>query len=177
MTFGKPVVSLVALCWVLLMLQAGYAANTSEAVFGQSASFSGGTWELGGTYRAGILAAFKEVNNKGGVRNRTLRLASMDDQYNATKTVANLAALLAQESSLLSFIGLTGSDCTDAAVAYALPKNISIVGPYAGTKGHSREVPGWPHQYSRRISRRGCCHSQTPARKQTPPQNFDNLSK
>ena len=107
-------------------------AAVNEIIFGQSASFSGGVWENGGRFKAGIEAAFAEVNAAGGVNNRTLRLVSVDDQYDAAKIPANVAKLLA-ENNLIAFAGFTGSPTVVAAVPYATTAKMPMIGPLTGT--------------------------------------------
>jgi ABC-type branched-subunit amino acid transport system substrate-binding protein len=55
----------------------GVAADT--IVFGQAAVLEGPASALGQGMRAGIGAAFEEVNKKGGVNGRKLKLLSVDD--------------------------------------------------------------------------------------------------
>ena len=108
-------------------------AHGAEIVFGQSASFSGGVWENGIPYRAGILAAFKEANDQGGVNGRLLRLVSIDDQYKAANIPGNVAQLLQQEPSMIGFVGFTGSTPCVVAASIAASKGLPLIGPYTGT--------------------------------------------
>ena len=48
--------------------------SSERILFGQSAAFSGPAAELGKSMRSGILAAFKEKNDSGGVNGRRLEL-------------------------------------------------------------------------------------------------------
>ena len=105
---------------------------TADIVFGQSASFSGDTWVAGIDYRAGILSAFKEVNDQGGVNNRTLRLVSLDDQYIATNVPANVAQLL-REPNLLALVGFTGSSPSVVGATLATAAKMPYVGALTGT--------------------------------------------
>lgn len=63
------------------------AAEKSELVLGQSAPFSGPSGQLGREYREGALAWFAEVNRRGGIHGRKLRLESLDDRYEPTLTL------------------------------------------------------------------------------------------
>ena len=117
---------------LLFQLLVGSWAAASDIWFGQSASFSGGAWEPGGRFKAGIEAAFAEVNAAGGVNNRTLRLVSVDDQYDVAKIPANVAKLLA-ENNLIAFAGFTGSSTVVAAVPYATAAKMPMIGPLTGT--------------------------------------------
>ena len=110
----------------------------SEIVFGQSASFSGGVWEAGGRYKAGIEAAFYETNQQGGVNNQSLRLVSVDDQYDERKIAANVAQLLTA-NNLTAFIGFTGSSTSIAAIPYATAARLPFIGPLTGTAAIRQE--------------------------------------
>ena len=116
-------------CFMILTLH----CLASDLVFGQSASFSGGVWENGIPYRAGILAAFKEANDQGGVNGRLLRLVSIDDQYKAANIPGNVAQLLQQEPSMIGFVGFTGSSPCVTAASIAASKGLPLIGPYTGT--------------------------------------------
>lgn len=55
---------------------------TPDAIlFGQAAALEGPSSALGQSMRQGILAAFAEINTKGGVHGRKLHLVSRDDGY------------------------------------------------------------------------------------------------
>ena len=120
------------LLFAISQLLVNSLAAASDIWFGQSASFSGGAWEPGGRFKAGIEAAFAEVNAAGGVNNRTLRLVSVDDQYDIAKIPANVAKLLA-ENNLIAFAGFTGSSTVVAAVPYATAAKMPMIGPLTGT--------------------------------------------
>eukprot|EP00759_Apiculatamorpha_spiralis_P033293 PhF_6_TR34641/c0_g1_i1/m.50414 len=78
-------------------------AQQAEVLFGQSASFSGGAWEPAGRYDAGLLAAFKEVNDVGGVNGRLMRIISYDDQYIVANIKPNFDKLM-QIPNLFIFV-------------------------------------------------------------------------
>ena len=64
-------------------LLAAHGVYEDSIVFGQSAALSGDARELGTNMRLGVLAAFEEANDSGGVHGRMLRLESRDDRYEA----------------------------------------------------------------------------------------------
>ena len=61
--------------------------SDQRILFGQSAAFSGPAQEPGINMRKGILAAFKEVNDAGGVHGRMVELTSRDDAYEPEATI------------------------------------------------------------------------------------------
>src|SRR5665647_427808 len=65
----------------------GEAGVTSDRIlFGQAAALAGPSSALGQGMRQGILAAFAEVNAKGGVHGRKLELISRDDGYDPDRS-------------------------------------------------------------------------------------------
>src|ERR1700691_6428234 len=70
-------------------------------LFGQAAALSGPSSALGVKMRQGILAAFAEVNAKGGVHGRKLVLISRDDGYDPDPSAAETIKLT-QEDKVVS---------------------------------------------------------------------------
>ena len=104
----------------------------AEYVFGQSLVMSGPQGSIGAEYRDGILAAFSETNRGGGVNGHMLRLASRDDQYNASLVPNNMQLLLQQEPGMLAYVGSAGAAPTVAAATIAKQYRIPLIGAYAG---------------------------------------------
>eukprot|EP00667_Euglena_gracilis_P012289 EG_transcript_12616 len=81
---------------------------------------------------AGLLFALEEANRAGGVMSRNLSLVALNDNYNVTRTLANLQALLDAEGVVL-LAGLTGSDNIAAAKPLILQQGVPVVGAVTGT--------------------------------------------
>jgi ABC-type branched-subunit amino acid transport system substrate-binding protein len=64
--------------------EAGVSSDT--ILFGQAAALEGRSSALGQGMRQGILAAFAEINAKGGVHGRKLKLVSRDDGYDPDRS-------------------------------------------------------------------------------------------
>src|SRR5437660_82672 len=73
----------------------GVAADA--IVFGQAAVLEGPAAALGQGMRAGINAAFDEVNKKGGVNGRKLKLVSVDDGYEPDRSIAMTKKLIEED--------------------------------------------------------------------------------
>lgn len=58
-------------------------------VFGQSCPLQGPARVLGESMRAGLLMAFQEINEGGGVHGRRLELVSLDDGYEPEEAALN----------------------------------------------------------------------------------------
>lgn len=102
-------------------------------LFGQSAAFSGPASELGLGMRAGILAAFNEVNAKGGVHGRRLELTFRDDAYEPEAAIENTAALIDDER-VFALVGAVGTPTSRSAVPVAEARGAPYVAPFTGAE-------------------------------------------
>ena len=101
-------------------------------VFGQSAAFSGPTKELGRSMQTGILAAFKEVNDQGGIHGRRLELRSLDDAYEPEAAIANTRQLIAE--GIFALIGAVGTPTSRAVVPIAEEHHVPYMAPMTGAE-------------------------------------------
>ena len=101
--------------------------------FGQSAALSGPAAALGQGMRAGIEAAFAEVNRGGGIHGRRLELLSLDDGYEPEAALANVRRLLAEEE-VFAVIGPVGTPTSRAAEPVAAEAGAPYIGPFTGAE-------------------------------------------
>ena len=80
------------------------ASDQETIVFGQSAALTGPARELGIGMRLGLLAAFSEVNRKGGIHGYRLQLESLDDRYEPEAAIANTRSLI-EKHKVFALIG------------------------------------------------------------------------
>jgi branched-chain amino acid transport system substrate-binding protein len=130
-----------ALCWLLLLAgpaQADEIGVTADRIlFGQAAAMSGPSSALGLKMRQGILAAFAEVNAKGGVHGRKLELISRDDGYDPDRSVLQTFRLI-DEDKVFALIGAVGTPTSLVTVPIAKAQNVPMIGPFTGA-GFLRE--------------------------------------
>ena len=69
-------------------------------LFGQSTALDGPASALGLGMRDGIAAAFKEINDAGGVKGRLLELKSYDDGYEPDRAIVAIKTLIETDRSL-----------------------------------------------------------------------------
>ncbi|MDM0075860.1 ABC transporter substrate-binding protein [Variovorax sp. J2P1-59] len=103
-----------------------------DIVIGQSAHLSG---PLAPTLQAvlrGQDMALAEFNRKGGLGGRSVKLVTLDDAYDAQKTVANVNQLLARED-VVALFGLTNTAGVGAALPLIAEKKVPLVGVYSGS--------------------------------------------
>jgi ABC-type branched-subunit amino acid transport system substrate-binding protein len=105
--------------------------SSGSILFGQAAALEGPSSALGRGMRQGILAAFAEINGKGGVHGRTLELISRDDGYDPDRSVEQTIKLIEQDK-VFALIGAVGTPTTTVTVPIAKAKNVPFIGPFTG---------------------------------------------
>jgi branched-chain amino acid transport system substrate-binding protein len=145
---GIQCVASVALTIALAILApvAGNGAPISadaEIVLGMSTALSGPAAELGENMRTGVLAALDEANRAGGIGGRTLRLVSLDDQYEPAQTVPNMRALI-DDHAAVAIVGNVGTPTAVAAIPIANESKTPFFGAFTGA-GVLRKTP--PDRY------------------------------
>lgn len=135
---------------VLALCMAGGAAGKAEESLqnrtikiGMSTALTGPARELGREVRAGVLAAFHELNSSGGVAGRKLELIVKDDGYEPSRTIVNMRYLVEQEH-VLAILGNVGTPTAVAAIPIANSTKTPFVGAYTGA-GVLRKSP--PDRY------------------------------
>jgi branched-chain amino acid transport system substrate-binding protein len=111
--------------------EVGVSADT--ILFGQAAALEGPSAALGQGMRHGILAAFEEVNAKGGVHGRKLKLVSRDDGYDPDRSAVQTIKLL-DEDKVFALIGAVGTPTAIATVPIASSRNVPFIGPFSGAE-------------------------------------------
>ncbi|USG61278.1 ABC transporter substrate-binding protein [Sneathiella marina] len=105
--------------------------SDTEILFGQSAAIEGPASALGQGMRDGILAAFHEANEMGGVHGRRLALKSYDDGYDPGKAIENVNQLL-EVDKVFALIGGVGTPTAKAVQPIATHANIPFIAPFTG---------------------------------------------
>jgi branched-chain amino acid transport system substrate-binding protein len=107
--------------------------NSDTILFGQAAALEGPSSALGQGMRQGILAAFAEINAKGGVHGRKLKLVSRDDGYDPDRSVAQTTKLI-EEDKVFALIGAVGTPTALATVPISSAQNVPFIGPFSGAE-------------------------------------------
>jgi branched-chain amino acid transport system substrate-binding protein len=116
---------------VLLLIQAGHAFCAEEILIGQTADLSSVAGQQMKDFNAGALAYFAQVNAKGGVKGRQLRLISKDDALEATKASANAKELVSKDG-VVALFGSRGTDPSEAVIKVAESTHTPLVAPISG---------------------------------------------
>ena len=107
----------------------GVSADT--IVFGQAAVLEGPASALGQGMRTGIQAAFDEINRRGGIHGRKLKLVSEDDGYEPDKSIAAVKKLI-EDEKVFALIGPVGTPTANAAQPVAQAAKVPYIGPFTG---------------------------------------------
>lgn len=114
--------------------QADEPGVTGDTIlFGQVAALEGPSAAIGQATRQGLLAAFNEINAKGGVHGRKLRLISRNDGYDPDRSVVETAKLI-HEDKVFALIGAVGTPTAMATVPIAAASEVPFVGPVSGAE-------------------------------------------
>jgi branched-chain amino acid transport system substrate-binding protein len=123
-------------CVVILSAGISWAADgvsSDTILFGQAAVLQGPAAVLGQGMRLGIQAAFDEINNKGGVHGRRLKLLSLDYGYDPDRSIAQTKKLI-EEEKVFGLIGAVGTPTATATVPIARASNVPFIGPFTGAE-------------------------------------------
>jgi branched-chain amino acid transport system substrate-binding protein len=113
---------------------AGEVGVSADAIlFGQAAALEGPSSALGKGMQQGILAAFAEINARGGIYGRKLKLLSRDDGYDPDRSVAQTRKLI-EEDRIFALIGAVGTPTSIATVPIASALNVPFIGPFTGAE-------------------------------------------
>ncbi len=109
------------------------AERRNELVLGQSAPFTGPSAQLGRDYREGAIAWFAELNRRGGVHGRQIRLVSLDDRYEPALTLTNTRRLIGADRAFILF-GYVGTPTVKAVMPLLKREQIPLVAPLSGAQ-------------------------------------------
>ena len=121
----------------LLFFAAGVSAMPQKVfgplVLGQSCALSGPAQNLGLEMRSGLLAAFADVNDRGGIHGREVILLSRDDGYEPDKAVRNTKAFI-YDDQVFALIGAVGTPTSKAVSPIVTEARIPFFGPFTGAE-------------------------------------------
>jgi len=126
--------TIALLAMARLPAKGGEAGVSDDAIlFGQAAVLEGPSSALGQRLRQGIVAAFTEINDKGGVHGRKLQLISRDDGYDPDRSVAQ-TLLLIENDKVFALIGAVGTPTAMATIPITSARNVPFIGPFSGAE-------------------------------------------
>ena len=105
--------------------------SADAILFGQAAALEGPSAQLGQRMRHGIVAAFTEINAKGGVHGRKLQLISRDDGYDPDRSVVQTLRLI-EDDKVFALIGAVGTPTAMATIPITSAREVPFIGPLSG---------------------------------------------
>ncbi|MEZ2146081.1 ABC transporter substrate-binding protein [Bradyrhizobium sp. DN5] len=128
------VLTIALLAATMLAAKADEAGVSADVIlFGQAAALEGPSSALGQRMRQGIVAAFTEINAKGGVHGRKLQLISRDDGYDPDRSVAQTLRLI-EDDKVFALIGAVGTPTAMATIPITSARNVPFIGPFTGAE-------------------------------------------
>ena len=124
-------------------LSAQETKENGEIVLGMSTALSGPAGDLGKNMKQGVLVGLERTNQTGGIHGRSLKLITLDDGYEPTRTAPNMRTLIEKEK-VLAVIGNVGTPTAIAAVPIANEQKTLLFAPFTGA-GVLRKTP--PDRY------------------------------
>jgi branched-chain amino acid transport system substrate-binding protein len=107
--------------------------SSDTILFGQVAALEGPSAALGQSMRQGLLAAFSEMNSKGGINGRKLRLVSRNDGYDPDRSVVETVKLI-YEDKVFALVGAVGTPTAMATAPIAAANDVPFLGPVSGAE-------------------------------------------
>ena len=112
----------------------------TEVVLGMSAPFNGPSQELGRGMQVGLETFFEDVNQRGGIAGRKIRLVALDDGYEPDRARANMEELFGKHK-VFAVIGNVGTPTAEKALPFALEKQMLFFGAFTGAKLLRKDPP------------------------------------
>ena len=107
----------------------------------QSLPLKGPSGHIGERFALGIDTVLRDLNNRGGIAGRPVKIWRIDDGYEPENTLRN-SRLFAAEPEVLALFGFFGTPTSKAALPIAKKAGLTLVAPLTGasslrTKGQS----------------------------------------
>ena len=134
MTSGKTLKTLfISACLISAFFFPVYAADAKkeELLVGMSTALSGPASNLGLSMKLGVETYFYQINQKGGVHGRRLRLLALDDGYQPTTAAENMRRLIHQTQAI-AVIGNVGTPTAMVTVPIVNREKILLFGAFTG---------------------------------------------
>jgi len=116
----------------LLATNARAAIETGDILIGQSAHLSGPLAPSFAPVVKGQEMALAQINQRGGVHGRQVRLKLLDDAYDTKKAVENVNRLI-DDDKAVALYGLASTATVGAVLPILAEKKVPLVGVYTGS--------------------------------------------
>ncbi|MDP1953296.1 MAG: ABC transporter substrate-binding protein [Polaromonas sp.] len=120
-------------------LRAEVGVTSTEIHLGQSTALTGPQSHSGTEFTSGAKLQFDDINSRGGVHGRRIKLTTLDDGYQPEKSAENVAKLIS-EGEVFSIFGVLGAPNTATALPVASNRKVPFLFPMNGDPA-IRRVP------------------------------------
>ncbi len=149
-----PRIAAIAALGALLALQPAFAQQGVDAdtiTLGHSGALSGPVSELNKEYLSGAKLHFDQVNARGGIHGRRIRLLTLDDAYDPELAAANVRKLI-ERHRVFALFGCFGTGPSLKTIPLASAAGVPFFAPYSGADALRQPVD--PHVFHLRASYR-----------------------
>lgn len=108
-------------------------APNQDILLGQSCALSGPAGALGRAYMQGANTYFEEVNAKGGVKGRKIKLITLDDYYEPDYAVKNTLELI-EKKKVFAIFGEVGTPTSKAVIPIITKHETPFLMPFTGAE-------------------------------------------
>ncbi len=106
----------------------GCTKNENEIVVGEYGSLTGGMATFGVSTHKGIQLAFDEINDKGGIKSKKIKLITLDDQGKDTEVASVVTKLITQHKAV-AILGEVASGLSKVAAPIAQQNKVPMITP------------------------------------------------
>lgn len=117
-----------ALCLAVVALTSACSRDESVILVGEVGSMTGPEATFGQSTHKGILLAVDEVNAKGGIKGKKVRVKSLDDQGKSEEAVTAVKALVSRDK-VVAILGEVASSISLAMAPQAQTLKVPMVSP------------------------------------------------
>ena len=108
-------------------------SDGGEILIGQSCQLTGPLAQLSSEIREGAKWYLDEVNRRGGVRGKRIRVISLDDGYDPKRTEENTRQLI-ERDGVVALFNFAGTPTTLAALPALRQSKVPLVAPFTGSE-------------------------------------------
>ncbi len=130
-TFRYLAAGILTAAFTFNLTHAAPGVDDGKILLGQSAALKGAASALGSGMQLGLMAAFKEANDAGGVHGRQIEMKSYDDGYEPEQAISNVNKLI-DDDNVFALIGAVGTPTSKATQPIATKKEVPFIGPFTG---------------------------------------------
>ncbi len=131
--FIRALLTVILFGAVSMPVFAENGVTAGQITVGMSTVLTGPASFLGTSFKAGVEAYLKNVNDNGGVHGRKIKLIALDDGYEPGRTVPNVTRLI-REDKVFCLLGNVGTPTTMAIKPLITQEKVPLFAPFTGAE-------------------------------------------